>query len=64
MAIDVQEFQGHTHFWYNQKSGEKTIEHPGKKYFLINRKIMRKRAEEKFQKDCLDKIEFEKIKYA
>ena len=25
---------------------------------------MRKRAEEKFQKDCLDKIETEKIKYA
>lgn len=50
-------------YWFNQKTGEKTLEHPGKRYYPTNVRAMRKRAEEKFQTDVLDKIESEKITY-
>ena len=61
---DIEQFGNLSHIWFNKKSGEKTLEHPGKKYFLINRKPMRKRAEAKFQKDVLDQVDAEKIRYA
>jgi len=38
-------------------------EHPGHKYFNINKKSMRKRAEEKFATDVLDNLEAEKAKF-
>ena len=58
------EFDGSDHFWYNQKTGEKTLQHPGKRYFQVNAKPMRQRAEALFQKDVLDGIENEKAKLA
>ena len=36
--------------WVNKKTGEITQRHPGIKYFKANKKKMRERAEEHFQK--------------
>lgn len=62
-AEDTVQFSGAKMFWFNAKTGDKQLEHPGKKYFQINKKSMRKRAEEKFQSDILDKIQLEKLQY-
>ena len=32
-------------YWFNKKTFEKTIQHPGKKLYQANRKALRKRAE-------------------
>ena len=45
--------------WLNIKTGERTDEHPGVKLFKINRKNMRKRAVEKFDKDFIQAIDNE-----
>jgi len=58
---DAAQFAGAKSFWFNAKTGDKQLEHPGKKYFQINKKSMRKRAEEKFQSDILDKLQVEKF---
>ena len=47
--------------WLNSKTGERTTKHPGWKFFKINRSSMRKRAEESFQTECLDRITQEKM---
>jgi len=62
-ADDAAQFAGAKSFWFNAKTGDKQLEHPGKKYFQINKKSMRKRAEEKFQSDILDKLQIEKFQY-
>ena len=48
--------------WVNLKTTEVTKKHPGFEYYKKNRKAMRKRAEEKFQKDVINKIETEREK--
>ena len=50
-------------YWSNNKTGERTLQHPGKKLFQANRKALRKRAEQKFQSDILDLIDSQKIAY-
>ena len=52
-------FAGNAFYWFNSKTGEKTLEHPGKKLFKMNRKAMRKRAEEKFRLEFVERIEQE-----
>lgn len=47
-------------FWLHKKTGEKTYKNPGHKYFKHNAKAMRERAEEKFQKQVIGEIEFER----
>jgi hypothetical protein len=42
------------------KTGEVSERHPGIKYFKANRKTMRERAEAKFQKDVIDRVEYER----
>jgi hypothetical protein len=49
--------------WINSKTGIKQAEHPGHKYYALNKKSMRKRAEEKFQVEVLDPIEVQRIRY-
>lgn len=46
--------------WINLKNGEQSKQHPGFHYFKTNRKAMRKRAEEKFQKDVINRVETER----
>ena len=46
--------------WKHMKTGEVTVKNPGQKYFQHNKKEMRKRAEEKFQKDLVARVEFER----
>jgi len=38
------------------KTGEQSTEHPGIKYFVINRKAMRKKAEAKFKETISDRV--------
>jgi len=47
-------------FWQHKKTGEKTFKNPGLKYFHHNKKAMRQRAEEKFQKDVVSRVEDER----
>jgi len=63
MPGDQQVYQGQESIWYNSKTGAKQTENPGLRYFQINKKSMRNRAEEKFKTDVLDLIEEEKIKF-
>jgi hypothetical protein len=46
--------------WVNTKTGELSLKNPGFKYFSVNKKAMRKRAEEKFQKDLITRVEHER----
>ena len=46
--------------WVHLKTGEVTGKNPGHKYFKVNAKAMRKRAEEKFQKDLISRVEKER----
>ena len=46
--------------WTNKQTGEVTSKHPGHKYFRQNRKAMRDRAEAKFQKDLIARVEYER----
>ena len=39
------ESAGANNYWVNSKTGEKTLEHPGKRYFNRDRKILRKSSE-------------------
>ena len=49
--------------WVHSRTGERQVEHPGIKYYNVNKKSMRKRAEQHFQENVLDKIESEKAQY-
>ena len=46
--------------WVHKETGEITYKHPGHKYYKQNRKAMRERAEAKFKKDVIDRVEFER----
>ena len=47
-------------FWQHKKTGEISLKNPGHKYFNHNKKSMRQRAEEKFQADLINRVEFER----
>ena len=46
--------------WVHKETGEISLKHPGHKYFRQNRKAMRERAEAKFKKDVIDRVEYER----
>ena len=55
----VDDGQSEVH-WVHKETGEISLKHPGHKYFRQNRKAMRERAEAKFKKDVIDRVEYER----